>query len=238
MFAGRPFILRPSGRTSTSTTPAGPTSSSSSVPPPSQSPKKHAAAAPSDPRAILVADCVAAALDVVDACKLLHASIGLARASYTEFSACRAALLIIISQCLQDKTERVRRALRDGMVMIKIMAAGGESARSEVSLIEAFERAISRLDATPAGAAAGTPESAAEASGYAQFKKWEMLWKKDTAGMEARAQWSPRPMPPGPSMLGDGGGFGGGGGAGGGFGGFGGGGGFGLGLGAGEARGS
>ncbi|KAI5458904.1 fungal-specific transcription factor domain-containing protein [Mariannaea sp. PMI_226] len=189
MFAGRPFILRPSGRSSTGT-------SSTTSATRSASPKKL------DPRALLVSDCVAAALDVVDTCKLLHSSIGLARASYTEFSACRAALLIIISQCLQESTDRIRQALRDGMVMIKIMAAGGESARSEVSLIEAFERAISRLDRADEDKSSESPMS-----GYAQFKKWEMLWKKDVSGQEvpaesraATAAWSPRPLLPEPEF--------------------------------------
>ncbi|KAH6877259.1 fungal-specific transcription factor domain-containing protein [Thelonectria olida] len=189
MFAGRPFILRPSGRSSTSTTPANSSVTRSVTR--SVSPKKS-----SDPRTLLVSDCVAAALDVVDTLKLLHTSLGLARASYTEFSACRAALLIIISQCLQEKTDRIRQALRDGMVMIKIMAAGGESARSEVSLIEAFERAISRLDSTETA----TPSESTTESGYAQFKKWEMLWKKDTVSLEARTNWSPRPMLPKPTL--------------------------------------
>ena len=58
--------------------------------------------------------------------------------------------------------------------MIKVMSAGGESARSEASLIEVFERAIARLDATDT-----TANPTAE-SDYARFKQWEMLWRHNS----------------------------------------------------------
>ena len=63
--------------------------------------------------------------------------------------------------------------------MIKVMSAGGESARSEASLIEVFERAIARLDGPEDGvhlAVGGAPPE----SDYARFKKWEMLWKNES----------------------------------------------------------
>lgn len=134
-------------------------------------------------RSILVADCIEASLEVVDTCKLLRDSVGLARASYTEFSACRAALLVITTQCLQHKTDRFRRALRDGLSMLKEMSAGGDSARSEMSLIEAFERAIAKIDAASA-------EGRAD-SDYARFKKWEQLWKSSSPSVELANDPSP-----------------------------------------------
>lgn len=164
MFTGRPFItphLRP--RTSSSTP------SSSSTPEPR-----------TDSRSILIADCVDAALSIIDTCKLLRSTIGLARASYTEFSACRAALLVIVTQCLRERTERLREALREGVAMIKVMSAGGESARSEASLIEVFERAVARLDAAAAADGEGRGEGGGRESEYARFKQWEMLWKQST----------------------------------------------------------
>lgn len=124
-------------------------------------------------RSILVADCIEASLAVVDTCRHLRDTIGLARASYTEFSSCRAALLVITAQCLQKKTDRFRRTLREGLPMLKEMSAGVESAQSELSLIEAFERAIAKLDATP------TAAEATEDSPYTRFKKWEQMWKSD-----------------------------------------------------------
>ncbi|KAF2622010.1 hypothetical protein BU25DRAFT_463154 [Macroventuria anomochaeta] len=60
--------------------------------------------------------------------------------------------------------------------MLKEMSAGCESARSEVSLIEAFERVIAKLDAA---AAEGRADSE-----YSRFKKWEQLWKSDTSSTD------------------------------------------------------
>lgn len=126
-------------------------------------------------RSSLVADCVEAALEIIDLCRLLNDESGLARASFTEFSACRAALLVILAQCLTKRTERLRLALEQGMGLIKIMFMGVGSARSAVSVIEALERAIRRLEEwseSQAQTSPGITESA-----YDRFKNWEMLWK-------------------------------------------------------------
>ncbi|KAK1596654.1 fungal-specific transcription factor domain-containing protein [Colletotrichum navitas] len=193
MFAGRPFIFPRDSARSTASSSGSP---ADSVPPPrtsSSTGKIH-------PRSVLVADCVDAALCVVETCRLLRNSVGLARASYTEFSSCRAALLVIITQCLQKKTDHLRDALREGMAMLKEMSAGGESAKSEMSLIEAFERAISRLDTAD-------DSSSAKESDYARFKKWEMLWKTDTPAQDARGDRgldAALPIPPHPAMFGRG----------------------------------
>ncbi|VUC27960.1 unnamed protein product [Clonostachys rosea] len=193
MFTGRPFIfLRMPSRSSASSTSS-----------PNDLPHRSSFSSSTrklDSKSILVADCVEASLTVIDTCKLLRNTIGLARASYTEFSACRAALLVIITQCLQEKTERLRQCLRDGVSMIKLMSAGGESARSEASLIELFERAISRLDASFDNVASSSE------SDYARFKKWEMLWKNDSPGTtDTRGGPSmpetPAPIPPPLSNL-------------------------------------
>ncbi|KAF0325162.1 putative transcriptional regulatory protein [Colletotrichum asianum] len=215
MFAGRPFIFPRESTRSTASSSGSP--ADSAVPPRTASAAAAAAAGKAHPRSVLVADCVDAALCVVETCRLLRNSIGLARASYTEFSSCRAALLVIITQCLQKKTDRLREALRDGLAMLKEMSTGGESAKSEMSLIEAFERAISRLDANDDAAS-----SSAKESDYARFKKWEMLWKTDTPAHDARSERSHDaglPIPPHPAAFwrtggghGHGGGSGGGGG--------------------------
>ncbi|KAL5596960.1 hypothetical protein BROUX41_006367 [Berkeleyomyces rouxiae] len=185
MYAGRPFVFpRGLGRynnangtdASPSTSGATPTSSTSTT-------KTH-------PRALLVTDCIEAALSIVETCKALSKTIGLARASYTEFSACRAALLVIVTQCLQKRTDRLRGALREGMVMIKSMAAWGESARSEVSLLEVFECAVDKLDAAAATGNAGLGPGGSmtdEETGYERFKKWQMLWKQPSSGAPTTA---------------------------------------------------
>ncbi|PTB69428.1 N-terminal binuclear Zn cluster-containing protein [Trichoderma citrinoviride] len=125
-------------------------------------------------RATLVADCVEAALSVIDTCRCLRNTIGLARASYTEFSSCRAALMVVTTQCLSQKTYMFRQALRDGLSMLKEMSTGSLSAHSEMSLIEAFEQAIANMNAQEQTASSMVSESE-----YAKFKKWEQLWKND-----------------------------------------------------------
>lgn len=136
-------------------------------------------------RSTLVADCVEAALEIIDLCRRLNDETGLARASFTEFSSCRAALLVILAQCLTKRTERLHRALEQGMGLIKIMSMGVGSARSAVSVIEALERAIRRLEEwseTQTQTNPGATESA-----YDRFKNWEMLWKSGPV--------SPDPIP-------------------------------------------
>lgn len=126
-------------------------------------------------RSTLVTDCVEAALEIIDLCQLLCDETGLARASFTEFSSCRAALLVILAQSLTKRTERLRVSLEQGMGLIKIMSMGVGSAQSAVSIIEALERAIRRLEvwsATQNQSNTGSAES-----GYDRFKNWEMLWK-------------------------------------------------------------
>lgn len=188
LYAGRPFIFPRDSIRGTGSTSSSPADSNNQRPP---TPHK------TNPRSILVSDCVEAALSIIDTCQMIQSTIGLARASYTEFSSCRAALLVIITQCLQKKTDRLREALRTGLAMIQEMSAGGESARSEYSLIEVFERAISRLDATA--------DSTGRETDYSRFKKWELLWKNDGPAQEmqqdASSDETSMPLPPNPTNL-------------------------------------
>ncbi|OTA00755.1 Zn2Cys6 transcriptional regulator [Trichoderma parareesei] len=163
-------------------------------------------------RSTLVADCVEAALSVIDTCRCLRNTIGLARASYTEFSSCRAALMVVTTQCLAQKTYMFRQALRDGLSMLKEMSTGSLSAHSEMSLIEAFEQAIANMNAQEK-----TTSSMVSESEYAKFKKWEQLWKNDAPPMTESVDGSvqgkqaptappepepPRPMPEAPKEEG------------------------------------
>ncbi|GAB1195144.1 hypothetical protein APSETT444_004398 [Aspergillus pseudonomiae] len=161
IFLGRPFLFSNFKILNAATTPqAQPFKTPSGV---------------SKNRSTLITDCVEAALEIINLCQLLRDESGLARASFTEFSSCRAALLVILAQSLTKRTERLREALEKGMVLIKIMSMGVGSARSAVSVIETLERAISRLEDWSERQApdnAGSMESA-----YDRFKNWEMLWK-------------------------------------------------------------
>ncbi|OGM46993.1 C6 transcription factor (PrnA) [Aspergillus bombycis] len=130
-----------------------------------------------DAGAKLCFDCVQAALRIVELCQLLQDTVGVARVSYTEFSSCRAALLAIIAQSLNARTERLRGALTQGMGLIRRMCVGLQSARSEVAVIEALERAARRLDSR-----AGNEDTVPGESGvgYNQFRRWAMLWQSET----------------------------------------------------------
>jgi len=160
IFIGRPFIF---------------SSAKGTNQPAPNGPLQKAATGRSKGRSTLVIDCVEAALEIIDLCRLLRDETGLARASYTEFSSCRAALLVILAQSLTKRTERLRNALEQGMAMIKTMSMGVGSARSSVNDIEVLERAIRRLEALLEAQAQNN--TGAVDSGYERFKNWEMLWK-------------------------------------------------------------
>lgn len=86
----------------------------------------------------LVEDCVESALEILDTLQLLADNIGLCRASYTEFSSCRAALLVILAESLNvGKSPKLREGLNRGMVLIRQMI-GGTASESETSYIEAI----------------------------------------------------------------------------------------------------
>ncbi|KAF7630460.1 C6 transcription factor [Aspergillus flavus] len=157
MYMGRPLIL------------AGTPSSSASV--------EGSSDSTVDAGAMLCFDCVQAALRIVELCQLLQDTVGVARVSYTEFSSCRAALLAIIAQSLNTRTERLRGALTQGMGLIRRMCVGLQSARSEVAVIEALERAARRLDSRAENEDTATGE---QDVGYNQFRRWAMLWQSET----------------------------------------------------------
>ncbi|KAF7589739.1 hypothetical protein BBP40_003888 [Aspergillus hancockii] len=124
----------------------------------------------------LCSACVQAGLRIIELCQLLQDSVGVARVSYTEFSSCRAALLAIIAQSLNTRTDRLREALTQGMGLIRRMCVGLPSARSEVAVIEALERAAQRLDRRTENKVLDPGETGA---GYGQFRRWAMLWQSE-----------------------------------------------------------
>ncbi|CAH0021407.1 unnamed protein product [Clonostachys rhizophaga] len=171
MYAGRLFIV-PTNKPTDSLVPS---SSHSATDEPSPR-TKVASQTSQQRRQLLVADCVDAALFVVDTCRLLNNSMGLARASYTEFSTLRIALLVILSQFLakRNRTDYLRQPLWEGLQMLKSMSNWGASARFDASLIEAFEHAIARMED---GNNQVQASSQAVESSYEMFKRWESAWK-------------------------------------------------------------
>ncbi|QKX61708.1 uncharacterized protein TRUGW13939_08863 [Talaromyces rugulosus] len=121
-------------------------------------------------------DSLHAALRVIELCQLLQDYVGLARVSYTEFSGCRVALLALIAHSINEPASRISSALAQGMGLIRQMCSGLESARSEVAVIEALERARQRLHSHTVAEQRGTREAT---TGYDQFKEWAKLWQGD-----------------------------------------------------------
>jgi hypothetical protein len=128
---------------------------------------------PASRRLELVNDCVSAAQEALDICRSLRDyTPGLARASYIEYSSCRASLLVLIACSVQDETCQFYDLLQHGLDMICEMSAAGDSARSEVSLIESLERALSHLQ--PVDLQTSNHNStAASHRRYDSFKSWE-----------------------------------------------------------------
>lgn len=125
---------------------------------------------------LLSDDCIQACLGIIDLCQFLHDSVGLARVSYTEFSSCRVALLALIAQRLiDDSSEELCSAISRGMTLIRQICVGLESARSEVAVIEALERARLQLDRR--GQSETEHNSMPPDSGYDQFRRWAQLWR-------------------------------------------------------------
>ncbi|KAE8418932.1 hypothetical protein BDV36DRAFT_282670 [Aspergillus pseudocaelatus] len=163
IFAGRYFIL--SEPCSEGNKPTSATNIQNASPSGSNSQTRHMSS-------ILVSECVSAAHTVIETCRYLYNTIGLARASYTEFSACRAALLVITTQCLQATDYRQRHTLREGLAMLKEMAGEAELARTEVSLIVGFQHIIASMDRV------GDDVVGHRASDFSRFKKWESSWRQ------------------------------------------------------------
>lgn len=94
----------------------------------------------------LIQDSISAANEAIDICHLMRTSdIGLAKSSYAEYSSCRASLLVLIAHSICCRTNEHSEALRKGLDAIKEMASVGESAQSEVSLLEDLEEALQSI---------------------------------------------------------------------------------------------
>lgn len=160
---------------------------------------------------VLVDDCIQAAVQVIDLLQSLSDHVGLSRASYTEFSSCRASLLILLTESLRaDRRRRVTATLDRGMALIRQMT-GGNSNQSEVSLIEYLERAIEHIcasrreNALALGLEADDDDGQGEddaagaarrdlANAYASFKTWAQM-KKDGNGSAERLGGLSSPSP-------------------------------------------
>lgn len=204
IFVGRPFIF---SQTTTGITPEASASSPEQTRRPNDNPTSGTPP-PERPRnrAALVERAVEAAISTIALLRTLHETTGLARSSYTEFSSCRAALLVMLAQSVvpgfsSQPQPRLKAAVEMGMRLIRRMAAGNNvSTQSETSVIEALETAVRRLHAmqdargTGAGVVAGegTGDTFVEINvrgemdvgktGYERFREWAAMWPVNAVG--------------------------------------------------------
>ncbi|KAL3457341.1 fungal-specific transcription factor domain-containing protein [Aspergillus heterothallicus] len=129
-----------------------------------------------EPRNVLVQSCLQSALEIVETLSSLASNTGLCRASYTEFSSCRAALLVILAERLNSRTtHRFEEELARGMALIRRMT-GGSSSESEISYLQSLDAAIRQSSM----AQEEMPGSSHQPSAYAQFKHWTQAMKSET----------------------------------------------------------
>ncbi|KAK6364422.1 hypothetical protein LTS17_012187 [Exophiala oligosperma] len=132
-----------------------------------------------------VDDCVVAATEAIDLCQsLLDEGAGLASVSYIEYSSCRASLLVLIAFCIRTQTLQYYDHQQKGLQMIRDMATTGESARHEVLLIEALDRALKRLHLLDLRNQSNKSSETQRNINYDDFKQWETAWKAGSATAE------------------------------------------------------
>lgn len=130
-------------------------------------------------QAELVEECVQSAFKILTTLQLLADNFGLCRASYTEFSSCRAALLVILAESLNSGiSSALHDGLNQGMALIRQMI-GGTSSQSEISYIESMELAIRQLFSNNESDDHGSNTGQRSTSAYATFKDWTQAMKRD-----------------------------------------------------------
>lgn len=179
MFVGRPFLF---GHQSAQSNSNSPSSAIDSQTPTAVNNEKQVSL-----RQKLVEDCIQAAMEALEILRSLRDSgHGLARGSYIEYSACRASLLVLIADNVHNHSDQYQATIEDGLVIIRDMSAAGDSARSEVALIEALERNLKARDVGNASA------SGSLGSEYDLFKHWELTWKSGKATHKLKEDIWPR----------------------------------------------
>lgn len=170
MFIGRPFLLKKDISESMNNSPADSEPNTADKNSVSEGAGfKHPLS-----RKDLIDDCIEAATEALGILQELRdCGAGLARASYIEYSSCRASLLVLIAYSIQNFSEQYRTLLYKGLDIIREMSAAGESAQSEVSLIETLERALARLHAGVQQSRSGDVAlTERPISDYEAFKHW------------------------------------------------------------------
>lgn len=156
---GRPFLLEPS----------------SAGPPAAFTLAEHT------PAGILFAqDAFDAAMEIIRLCQKIHVEIGLSQASYvTEFTSCRAAMLVLIAKAITDKSTALNDSLVQGLELIQYLSAGQSKASSETRVIAALQRAIARLHQR-----SQRSDQTGQGLVNEYTREWEMLWQQQSLNYE------------------------------------------------------
>lgn len=117
----------------------------------------------------LLQHAIDSAHQIIDICREADSTIGLARASYVEFSSCRAAVLLLLAHRLNQENAAEREKVAVGIQLMRNMTWTNISAKSETSVIVAIDEAIKRSN-TATDASQDAAQSAQ--SPYASFLQW------------------------------------------------------------------
>jgi hypothetical protein len=128
-------------------------------------------------------DSVHAATNIIELCQTIHDKIGLSQASYaTEFTSCRAAMLVLIAKGITDRSATLSNTLAQGLSLIQHMSLGQGQASSEARVIEVLQRAITRLHKKPLPASSNM-EPVTSDPGTDQLRLWEELWQEQSPSL-------------------------------------------------------
>ncbi|KAI7488805.1 hypothetical protein KC351_g1747 [Hortaea werneckii] len=117
----------------------------------------------------IVSHAIDSAHQTIDICREADSTIGLARASYVEFSSCRAAILLLLAHRLNQETATEGEKVAVGIQLMRNMTWTNMSAKSETSVIVVIDEAIKRsnTDVDESEDAAAVTQSP-----YASFLQW------------------------------------------------------------------
>ncbi|KAI7280415.1 hypothetical protein KC319_g318 [Hortaea werneckii] len=117
----------------------------------------------------LLQHAIDSAHQIIDLCREADSTIGLARASYVEFSSCRAAILLLLAHRLNQETATEREKVEVSIQLMRNMTWTNMSAKSETSVIVAIDEAIKRSNTDVDG---NEDPAALTQSPYASFLQW------------------------------------------------------------------
>lgn len=135
---------------------------------------------------------VQSAQAIVDLCQTLQNSLGLARASYAEFSSCRAAIMTLLAHKLDTFTADdnnqashapINESLAQGMALIRLMASANVSAQSEVSVLASLDDAINRLAWKRSSDNSTRPHATSETRPYDNLANWALGLRNQACAM-------------------------------------------------------